>query len=631
MTTMMIMTLVAFFAYATYLAVQVMRCETAAGAYLDGGGNLPAWVYLFTTAGLAIAAVAPYDQLRLLSLYGFQAAGLALALVLAALASALFQKRLVLAARILGQRTLGELLGAYYESTSIRIYLLLLLALFSLALPATFLAEAGDLLWTVSTGTVPRSFAIGGLGLFLFLFSAIGGWRAVIYVCAGLSFLVVVLLIFLTGLTASVFGTLAVLVQGFHTGGGILGDSIPGVIQFTRGIGLESPAGGIWTSVAVGSTALALAAVTFSPGYVFLGLTTRMKAELAFSQVWMVGALAAGLLLLFGPALAAELPALTGGTNPFAGLAARLSTVDDLGGVVVVLLLVSSLFIAISFFAASGASILTVELINRFVLPELTGSEQRLAARISLALIYAVVILAATLAPLTSAVIASLCFSLTAQLFMALLGLCWIPWLSRRAVITGLIMGLLIVFFTEPPGLILFSGLFIELPWGRWPLTIHSAAWGLFFNIGLTLLVAIWTRKGDERAHREPLHALLRTYDLQNLGGPGARAARWSLTLLWVFFALGPGAVLGNNFFSQPILSGSNIVLGAPSLWVWQTIFWILGVMLIWWLASWSRLGIIDDNALSAPTISAPHKRPPGWIDLFLRRVASSEDHGRRG
>src|SRR5439155_17029503 len=166
--------------------------------------------------------------------------------------------------------------------------------------------------------------------------------------------------------------------------------------------------------------------------------------------------------------------------------------------------------------------------------------------------------------------------------------------MSRSAVLVGLSLGSLSVVFTEPPGLILFNGFFVELPWGRWPLTIHSAVWGLAINMTASLLVAIFTRKGVEREHRNALHAIFHRDHRMDFGGRAARGAKWSLPLLWAFFALGPGAILGNTFFSHPIFSGADIPLLLPSLWVWQAFFWILGVMIVWWLAYQSRLSIIE-------------------------------------
>jgi Na+/proline symporter len=212
------------------------------------------------------------------------------------------------------------------------------------------------------------------------------------------------------------------------------------------------------------------------------------------------------------------------------------------------------------------------------------------------------------------------------QLAPAVLGLAFVRWISRSAILAGLIVGSLFVFFTEPPGLILVEGLFLDLPWGRWPLTVHSAAWGLALNIAAVLLVSIFTRAREERAERDRLHDEFAMQGRVNFGGSAARTAKWSLTLIWAFFALGPGAVLGNTFFSRPFFTQGEAALGIPSLWAWQIFFWLIGVPLVWWLAYGSRLGITADEGMRRVTLGLPSEsigrpRQPAWIAAGLSRV----------
>jgi hypothetical protein len=202
-------------------------------------------------------------------------------------------------------------------------------------------------------------------------------------------------------------------------------------------------------------------------------------------------------------------------------------------------------------------------------------------------------------------------------------------------VIAGLIVGSLLVIFTEPAGLVLFDGLFVQLPWGRWPLTIHSAAWGLVFNLATCLVVSLWTRNDVERPHRDQLHDVyLRDHRIA-FGGRAARAAKWSLPLLWAFFALGPGAILGNTFFSRPVFINEDAALGVPSLWVWQIMFWIAGVLLVWWLAYRVRLSVIDASSLRPGALAGREwgvgtSPQPKWIELSLARLARRENIARQ-
>ena len=618
--------LAVFAAFTLYIAAQSAKSGDSPAAFVDAGQNLPGWTYIFAGSGALLASVGPYDYLRLLSVYGFQANQLALSLILVALVMALFQKRLWLAARMTGSRSLGEVLGAHYQSTSIRIYVLVVLLLFAVPFAATLLGSAGELLAQASGSALSRAAAISALAAFLFLASALGGWRATIYIIAVLSTVILALLIFSASFAGLVFDGLSVFHKGFSVREGILGSVLPGVIQFSSGIGREVPAGGLWTTTAVLSFALAAAGAALSPSFAFLGLTMKSRAGFAFSQVWIVSGLAAGALLLLGPIVAGEMNA----ADNFTPLVARFAAYDQLVAACVTVMLLVMLLVAVAFFAASGASVATIELLDRYVVPDLTPRGERLAARVSLAIIYAAIVLLAAFLPALATVLSTLALPLSAQLFAAYLGLCWLRWMSRSAVLVGLAFGILFVVFTEPPGLIVFDGLFVQLPWGRWPLTIHSAAWGLAINVGASLLVAIFTRQDAEREHRNVLHGSFQRDHRIAFGGRAARSAKWSLTLLWVFLALGPGAILGNSFFAHPVFTEADIALGVPSLWVWQAFFWIIGVLLVWWLAYRSRLSTVEGtfrphelrHLLQVPGT----RRQLRWIALLVTRLTARQN-----
>ena len=76
------------------------------------------------------------------------------------------------------------------------------------------------------------------------------------------------------------------------------------------------------------------------------------------------------------------------------------------------------------------------------------------------------------------------------------------------------------------------------------------------------------------------------------MAGPLSRTAKWSLTLIWTFLAIGPGAILGNTLFVWPSETGPAVVQRVPSLVTWQVVAWISGVLLVWWLAYGSEMSV---------------------------------------
>lgn len=616
--TLFLVTSLAFMAaYAVYLAASVAHSGPAPAVFIDGGANLPGWAVIFAGSGLAVAGQGLGDQLALTARFGLQASHLGLGLVLAAMTTVLVQKRLWLAARITGLGSPGELLSRYYQSVTLRIVMLTLSALFALPFAANLLSQAAEVVEAATSGVMGRAVAVWVMGFFLFLPAVIGGWRGTVLFAAVQAVLLAVLMVVCTLFSQTMLSGAGFPTLSLPVAEGILADRIPGVIQFSAGLGKSVPQGGVFTAVGIASTALAMVGVVLAPGFLFLGMTARAGRNLGFGAVWIVAGLGCAALVIGAPVLAARMGA------GLPDMAAAMTEVEPFAGLGLILLAVLSAQLAVSLFVNGGSLLVTKELILPYMLPGQSPKSQRVTARIALAVAYALVAMLASFAPLSSVVLAGLALPMAVQILPALLGLCFVRWISSSAILAGLILATLMVVFTEAFGLILVEGLFLDLPWGRWPLTIHSAAWGLGLNVAAVLLVSIFTKSGAERLHRDRLHDEFAACWQADFGGGMARGAKWSLTLIWAFFAVGPGAILGNTFFSQPIFTEGEAALGLPSLWVWQILFWLIGVPLVWWLANRSKLGVTTEEGLRRIDLggAADPGRAPDWIAAGLARV----------
>lgn len=618
MTTLLLASLILVALAALYIAARVARAGGAAEAFLDAGRALPGWTAIFLLPGLALAGLGVERHLGLVAHYGLQASHIGVGIVLVAMAALLIWNRFWYVVRIAGLGTPGAALGQAYGSVALRVVVLGLALLFALPLSADALSFAAALIETATRALIPRSAGVWLLALALAIPAIVGGWRATVLTLATLS---LTLLVLIPGITA--FAEIAAADQDFPAlpiavGEGVLWDRLPGVVRYVAGVGKHVPAEGIFTTVAVSSSILALLGIVLSPPALYFGQTLRAGRGLGVSTVWMTGGLTAGLLVLCAPVLAAYMPSGT------VDLAALLHAAEPLAGTGLFLLLLLPALIAASFLVTGGALIWTRELVSAYLFPRLEPSQQRFAARLAIAFAFFFMAFMASFLPLVSAVLASVALPLSVQLLPAILGLCFFRWIGRGAVLAGLTVGALIVVFTEPLGLILFEGLFVDLPWGRWPLGIHSAAWGLVFNLLLVLLSAAVTQKAPDRFQRDRLHdALLAATGLK----VGGRGLLWALVLIWGFLAYGPGAILGNTFFSDPIFaSGPSRALGIPSLWVWQILFWLLGVVLVWWLAYRLGFGRTSDEATKPITLGeVPGLRTPDWLASGIARVAGRE------
>ena len=66
--------------------------------------------------------------------------------------------------------------------------------------------------------------------------------------------------------------------------------------------------------------------------------------------------------------------------------------------------------------------------------------------------------------------------------------------------------------------------------------------------------------------------------------GSSAGAA-WLAAGLWIFFALGPGTVIGNDIFGNPSLAPAEWDFGVPSILAWQLLAWASGLALLIYLS----------------------------------------------
>ena len=72
------------------------------------------------------------------------------------------------------------------------------------------------------------------------------------------------------------------------------------------------------------------------------------------------------------------------------------------------------------------------------------------------------------------------------QMYPALIGICYYKKFTTRGVVLGLIVGLIAVTLTDK------TSAWFGVPWGAYPLTIHSAGWGSVFNLATVFLVSRW-------------------------------------------------------------------------------------------------------------------------------------------
>jgi hypothetical protein len=195
----------------------------------------------------------------------------------------------------------------------------------------------------------------------------------------------------------------------------------------------------------------------------------------------------------------------------------------------------------------------------------------------------------------------------------ALIAICFWPFLTRPGITLGLIGGLVGVTLSHQ---IAVTGVDVAgwIGAGRLPLTIHAAVLGLLANLVIAVTFsALLPDNAADLERRASVHGYLR----QVVALPPDRRAlvpmAWMIVLVWFFFAVGPGAMIGNWIFGDP-MNAASWYFGIPSIWAWQFLFWGLGVAMMWFLAYVMQMSTVpaEDRLTQSNDMSATEVAPEG-------------------
>jgi SSS family solute:Na+ symporter len=243
-------------------------------------------------------------------------------------------------------------------------------------------------------------------------------------------------------------------------------------------------------------------------------------------------------------------------------------------------------------YMSTAGGMLTRDILKRFIIPNASHIQQKLWGRIGVLVIVLAALVVATTATDALVLLGGLAVAYGFQMWPALIAICWWPYLTRQGIVVGMIAGLVAVTLTESIGSQF-------MPWGRWPMTIHSAGWGIFFNLGLAIIVSAMTQNDSEREHRMTFHNFLREHATLSEEKRGLVPVAWIVAIVWFFFGIGPGAVIGNWIFGDPT-NAATWTFGIPSIWAWQLLWWAIGVFMMWFLAYKMELSTVPEKEVEA-------------------------------
>ena len=365
--------------------------------------------------------------------------------------------------------------------------------------------------------------------------------------------------------------------------------AIPGVMQFVNP-GTKAQ-GGIWTGVMILTYMFASMGIQSAPAFSMWAFSNKSPAPFAPQQVW-ASSLGIGFLLVtatwiqgFGGHILINqdiINPITGGKQ--GGLVPLLiNLLADTAPMVVGLLAVCALAAMQSTGAAymsTASGMLTRDIYKQFFVQDLSHDAQKMIGRISVLVVVGMALFIAFTNKDAMVMLGGLAVSYGFQMWPALIGICYWKWLTKEGIVAGLIVGLIAVTIT-----------YVN-PDYKYAFTIHSAGWGIFFNLSLAMIISMFTQPTGEDADRKTeYHNFLTEHAGLPESKKGMAPVAWAITIGWFLLAIGPlTPVIGNSIFGDPNNPASWAIGGMPSIWVWALIMWVLGVFMMWFLAYYMEM-----------------------------------------
>ncbi len=598
-----------------YIGFKTQKKVTVPVDYFIFGRQIPSWSYIAIMTGTVFSGWIFFVQPSLIFINGLSFAMTSLFVVAIPLVGILFSKRQWMFSKKFGFVTPGEMLGAYFKSDIMRILVVIITLGFAIPFIGMQLHLGGLLISILSDELIGPGSAAILVGAVMVVYLNLGGIRSIIYINA-FQFLFFIFGVICIGfITYDLVGGWDLLNESLSRIAGLKENlfnikesykaylSVPGTIKSVNLLDNSLSYNGIWTASMILTFVFALTGIQMSPNISMLTFASQEVKSFGTQQIWFSGFFMGFLLIFFTTAIGAG-SILLGGNyivneggnnisniipanifpNEIESLIPHLINLIGEYSIIFYSILgicaIASIQAAGSIFLTTSA-IVTRDLLKKFFFKNMNNQEQIFSSRIVLMVLFVASLLIASQFKNEIFSLGSFSLAIACQMFVPLVAMCYISWLTKQGVSLGIVVGIIAVFFTETTGQVLFNDLIV---WNKWPLTIHSSVWGLFFNLFATLSISFITQDTKETNHKFKFHDFINDHKSYAISRRSLKPSAWILVGAWIFFALGPGLLMGNELFGKPT-NVESWSFGMPSIWVWNIVFWILGIMLIWFLA----------------------------------------------
>ena len=594
-----------YWLYCLFWGIKGAKTSKTSEDYFLAGRNIGLWVFVLAATATSFSGWTFVGHPGKIFTDGLPYAFASFYALTIPFTGVLFIRRQWILGKAFKYITPGEMYSDYYGGNAIRFLTVLVAFLFSVPYLGVQLRASGDLFNIITDGLVPVNFGMIALSTVVVIYVASGGLRSVAYVDSAQCILLAVG-ICVIGITTIYFsGGWNNFISAFHevvnkdlvnknnltpSGHSSL-VAIPGSIQFVSN-GSKS-IGGPWTGMMCLTYMFALMGIQASPAFSMWAFSNKNSSAFRWQQV-VASSLIIGIILF-------TFTIIQGIGGHVLVLNDVIQNVNDKNLVPKLINLLSSLFpwlvgllavCALAAMQSTGSGYMSTfsamvikDIYLKFLNKNASDKNQKNSGRLIVILIAIIAIFVA--ANTTSAIVmlGGLAVAYGFQMYPALLGICYFKWFSTRGIVFGLIAGLITVTLTDK------TSIWFGLPWGSYPLTIHSAGWGIFVNLIVTITTSFFIKDDKKRKKiKNKRHEFLSKISVLSEKKKKFVPLAWILTMIWFLVGFGPFATIGNSFFSNPNQTITWSPFGLPSIWIWQLFFLGYGIFVMWFLAFYMEL-----------------------------------------
>jgi len=589
-----------YWAYCLFWGFKGARDAKTSADYFLAGRSIGVWVFVLAATATSFSGWTFVGHPGKIFTDGLPYAFASFYALTIPLTGVLFLRRQWVLGKVYRYITPGEMYSDYYGGNAMRLLTVLVAFLFSVPYLGVQLRASGNLFNVLTDGLVSVNFGMFALTTVVVIYVASGGLKSVAYVDCAQAILLAVGIAILGGIAihyaggwGGFTGGLADIVQkDVSSGQNLTPDgysmkvAIPGSIQMVSAGSKAS--GGAWTGIMCMTFMFSLMGIQSSPAFTMWAFSNKTPQAFRWQQV-VASSIVVGILLftftifqgLGGHILVAN--GILENISDKNLVPELINLLADAAPWLVGLLAVCALAAMQSTgsaYMSTFSAMVTRDIYTKYISPGASDQTQKTTGRLFVVVVAGAALVVAANSSQAIVMLGGLAVAYGFQMYPALIGICYYRGFTTKGVVFGLVVGLIAVTLTDK------TSAWFGVPWGAYPLTIHSAGWGIFFNLLTTFIVSRFSGESDAaKVVKAKKHKLLQSITGMTPKRKKKIKLAWGLTLVWFLVGFGPFATIGNDFFSDPNSPALWAPFGLPSLWVWQLMFLGYGIFVMWFLA----------------------------------------------